>query len=154
MCVRFKYASFYRRFQSFQSLFGSLFSLVSIAVWITVWTHSRYRYLEIYNWMKPLRKLLMLKWRINWNTFLVHVNFNVSTKIVLSMSQLTLTDADQRFSSSQTLSSKHQNALNDVRVMWTDERDLQLNFGGLKYSYSLFSHKISIEIIRRQLLKL
>ena len=33
LCVRFKYASFYRRFQSFQSLFGSLFSLVSIAVW-------------------------------------------------------------------------------------------------------------------------
>ena len=32
--VHFKYASFYRRFQSFQSLFGSLFSLVSIAVWI------------------------------------------------------------------------------------------------------------------------
>ena len=34
LCVRFKYASFYRRFQSFQSLFGLLFSLVSIAVWI------------------------------------------------------------------------------------------------------------------------
>ena len=29
-----KYAYFYRRFQSFQSLFGSLFSLFSIAVWI------------------------------------------------------------------------------------------------------------------------
>ena len=34
LCVRFKYASFYPRLQSFQSLFGSLFSLVSIAVWI------------------------------------------------------------------------------------------------------------------------
>ena len=34
LCVRFKYASFYRRFRSFQSLFGSLFSLVWIAVWI------------------------------------------------------------------------------------------------------------------------
>ena len=32
LCVLFKYASFYRRFQSFQSLFGSRFSLVSIAV--------------------------------------------------------------------------------------------------------------------------
>ena len=32
--VRFKYGSFYRRFQSFQSLFESLFSLVSIAIWI------------------------------------------------------------------------------------------------------------------------
>ena len=29
-----KYAYFYRRFQSFQSLFGSLFSLISLAVWI------------------------------------------------------------------------------------------------------------------------
>ena len=34
MCVRFKYASFYHRLQSFQSLFGSLFLLVSVAVWI------------------------------------------------------------------------------------------------------------------------
>ena len=34
LCVCFEYASFYRRFQSFQSLFGSLFSLVGIAVWI------------------------------------------------------------------------------------------------------------------------
>ena len=35
LCVRFKNASFYcRRFQSFQSQFGPLFSLVSIAVWI------------------------------------------------------------------------------------------------------------------------
>ena len=33
-CWRFKYASFYHRFQSFQSLFGSLFSIVLIAVWI------------------------------------------------------------------------------------------------------------------------
>ena len=34
LCVRFKYASFYRRFQSFLSLFGSLFSLVSISILI------------------------------------------------------------------------------------------------------------------------
>ena len=34
LCVRFKYVSFYRLSQSFQSLFGSLFSLVFIAVWI------------------------------------------------------------------------------------------------------------------------
>ena len=34
LCVCFKYASFYRRFQSFQSLFGPLFSLFSVAVWI------------------------------------------------------------------------------------------------------------------------
>ena len=35
LCVHFKYyASFYRRCQSFHSLFESLFSLVSIAVWI------------------------------------------------------------------------------------------------------------------------
>ena len=63
------------------------------------------------------------------------------------MSQLTLTDADQRFSSWQTLSSKRQNFLSDVRV---DKRDLEFSFGGLHYSpYSLFSYKISIEIIRR-----
>ena len=33
--ARFKYASFYRRFQSFQSLFGSLFFLVSNSVSIS-----------------------------------------------------------------------------------------------------------------------
>ena len=33
-CVHLKYASLYRRFQSFWSLFRSFFSLVSIAVWI------------------------------------------------------------------------------------------------------------------------
>ena len=62
------------------------------------------------------------------------------------MSQLTLTDADQLFSSWQT-SSKRQNFLSDVRV---DKRDLEFSFGGLNYSvYSLFSYKISIEIIWR-----
>ena len=35
-----------------------------------------------------------------------------------------------RFSSWQTLSSKPQNALSDVRV---NERDLELSFGGLNY---------------------
>ena len=51
------------------------------------------------------------------------------------MSQLTLTDADQLFSSWQT-SSKRQNFLSDVRV---DKRDLEFSFGGLNYSvYSLF----------------
>ena len=34
LCVSFKYASFYRRLQSFQSLLGSLFLLVSIVVWL------------------------------------------------------------------------------------------------------------------------
>ena len=38
-------------------------------------------------------------------------------------------------------------ALSDVRVV---ERDLEFSFGGLNYSYSLFSYKISIEIIRRR----
>ena len=89
--------------------------------------------------------------------FLVHNNFNVSRKIVLSLSQLTFTDADRRFSSWQTFSSKRQNTLRDVRV---DKRDLELSFGGLNYSFSLFSYIFSIEIIRasvvleRHLLKL
>ena len=34
LCLRLKYASFYYHFQSFQSFFGSLCLLVSIAVWI------------------------------------------------------------------------------------------------------------------------
>ena len=34
VCLRFKYAFFYRRLPLFEWLFGSLFSLVSIAVWI------------------------------------------------------------------------------------------------------------------------
>ena len=78
----------------------------------------------------------MLKWSIK--NLLVHKNFNVSTKVVLSM-------IDSHFSSSQTLSSKRQNTFSEVRV---DERDLELSFEGLNYSFSLFRHKISIEIIR------
>ena len=35
----------------------------------------------------------------NKNTSIVHTNFNVSTEIVLSMSQLTLNNADQHFRS-------------------------------------------------------
>ena len=31
----------------------------------------------------------------------------------------------------------------------SQQRHFELSFGGLNYSYSLFSHKISIEIIRR-----
>ena len=50
------------------------------------------------------------------NIFVVHKNFNVFTKVVIWMSQVTLTDADQRFSSWQALSSRRQNALIDVRV--------------------------------------
>ena len=44
------------------------------------------------------------------------------------MSQLTLTDADQCFSSWQTCS-KRQNAFSEVRV---NERELELGFGGFK----------------------
>ena len=70
----------------------------------------------------------------NKNTFLVYANFNVSTRIVLLMSQRTLIDTDQRLSSWQTLSSKRQNFLSDVHV---DKRDLEFSFGGLNHSYSL-----------------
>ena len=45
------------------------------------------------------------------------------------MSQWTLTDADQRFSSWQMLPS--------MTSVW-NERDLELSFGGLNYSFSLF----------------
>ena len=38
------------------------------------------------------------------------------------------------------------NAISEVRV---DERDLELSFEGLNYSFSLFWHRMSIEIIQR-----
>ena len=41
LCVRFKYASFYQPFQSFQSLFGSLFESISID----------YKTLEHWSWI-------------------------------------------------------------------------------------------------------
>ena len=63
-----------------------------------------------------------------------------------SYNESTLTDADQYFSSRQMLSSSRQNSLSDVRV---DERDLELSFGRLNYSFFLSRHNISIEIIRR-----
>ena len=63
-----------------------------------------------------------------------------------SYNESTLTDADQYFSSRQMLSSSRQNSLSDVRV---DERDLELSFGRLNYSFFLFRHNISIENIHR-----
>ena len=38
------------------------------------------------------------------------------------------------------------NAISEVRV---DERDLELSFEGSNYSFSLFWHRMSIEIIQR-----
>ena len=80
------------------------------------WKHKAVTVLDnkfkMYHWMKP--------WTVNVemkkHTLLVRIKFNISTKTVLSMSQLTLTNADKRFSSLQTLSSKPQNTFSVVRV--------------------------------------
>ena len=75
--------------------------------------------------MKPRTVNVELEMEFKKTLFLVHVNVNVSTKFALSVCQLTLTDADRRFSNRQTLPPELQNAFSDARA---DEHDLQLSF--------------------------